>query len=244
MPTSDCRHFFVWDGEKMVDVGGNDFYEVIKEYGEKVRFVDTGKEQYASIKPNMLNKAIGTTDGAYWLTGVMTFDDMADQEQAAGAYFKRSTQPNVTCMIYAIFPENATQKLAITHVVECNEKVDIVSHYVDTGEEDEYYNPIKRPVYAERDVDVFISMYTQAAKDAVVGSVDTTTMYMMIPAKYTISSENRIMKDTFVYDPETHKNVLKRLPYQVESVDTSMMDISANGTPIGILKCLLKEALE
>lgn len=231
----------------MIDIQGNDFYEQIKELGEKVTFTETGVVQYASIKPNMLNKAIGTTDGAYWYTGVMTFDDMDQQEKFSGAYFKRETQPNSTLMLYSVFPENSTPKVAITHCVECNEKVDIVSHYEDTGKINNYGEAIMRPVYAYKDVDVYYTTYTKEARDTLAGSMQETITYIMLPAKYALSSKNRIMKDTFVYDEVTHTNKLEKKPYQVESADTSLMDIMYEGGEqklVGIVKYLLKEAQE
>ncbi len=223
------------------DVGGEDFYNTIRELGEKVTFVGSGLEQYASLAPNMLNKAIGTTDGAYWFTGVMTFDNMNQQEELAGAYFKRETQPNSTLMIYSIFPENSSQKLAITHCVECNEKVDIISHNEPTGELNNYGKPIMGPVYAYRDVYAYVKSYTKDAKDSVAGSMEETITYLALPAKYTLSPKNIIMKDAFVFDEKTKKNVLKKIPYRIESIDTSMMD-SYDGKPNGILTCMIKEA--
>ena len=55
------------------------------------------------------------------------------------------------------------------------------------------------------------------------------------------------MKDTFVYDEVTHTNKLEKKPYQVESADTSLMDIMDEGGEqklVGIVKYLLKEAQE
>lgn len=227
----------------MIDVGANDFYETIKELGEEVTFIETGNVQYASLKPNMLNKAIGTTDGAYWFTGVMTFDDMKQQEMFAGEYFKRKTQPNSTLMLYSIFPENTTSRVAITHCVECNEKIDIVAYYEDSGGKNKYGEPIMKPVYAYKDVEAYITMFTKDARDTKVGSLEETAVYLMIPAKYTISSKNKVLKDTFVYDETTHTNKIERTPYQIESIDTSMMDI-IDGKTVGLLKCLMKEAQE
>lgn len=231
----------------MIDISGNDFYETIKELGEEVMFTETGVVQYASLKPNMLNKAIGTTDGAYWFTGVMTFDNMDQQENFAGAYFKRQTQPNAVCMLYSIFPENSTPKIAITHCVECNEKVDVISHYEDTGEMNEQGEAIMRPVYAYKDVDVYYTTYTKEARDTLAGAMQETIIYIMLPAKYPLSSKNRIMKDTFVYDEVTHTNKLEKKPYQVESTDTSLMDIMNEGGQqklVGVVEYLLKEAQE
>ncbi len=225
----------------MEDIRGEDFYNVIKELGEQVTFTETGNVQYASLKPNMLNKAIGTTDGAYWFTGVMTFDNMAQQEMSAGSYFKRSTQPNVTCMLFSIFPENSTPHVAITHVVECNEKVDIISHYEPTGEYNEYGEAIGQPVYAARDVDVYITAFNKDARDTAPGAMEETITYMTIPAKYMLSNQNIILKEGFVFDEKTKTNKLAKIPHRIESINYSMMDKTPDGKYVGLLICMLKE---
>ncbi len=224
----------------MEDIRGEDFYNVIKDLGEKIIFTDTGNVQYASLKPNMLNKAIGTTDGAYWFTGVMTFDNMEQQERSVGAYFKRSTQPNSTCMLFSVFPENTTQHVAITHVVECNEKVDI-AYYEFSDEFNEYGSPVSNKVYVHKDVDVYITSFNKDARDTAPGAMEETITYMTIPAKYAVSTKNVIMKNRLVFNETTKETELKKIPYRIESIDMSMMDVAEKGEYVGLIKCMLKE---
>lgn len=217
-------------------IDGEDFYTTIVELGEEIIFLtDPQIKQYASITPQ---RSTNTTDGAYWYTGAMTFDGVDQQNKLIGEYFTRQTNAGPKNILTAVMPENTTPKLATVYSVECNEVVDIVSYY-EKGK-DEYGDPVDTPVYLAKDVDCYMTMTLERVDNASAGYFVQTITNLVIPAKYTLSSKSVVMKNTFVFDETEKKNVYKKIPYRVESIDTSMMDV-VDGQVVGVLKCLLTE---
>lgn len=219
-------------------IDGNDFYETILDMGEEIVFLTEPEIiQYASIAPH---RTTNTTDGAYWYTGAMTFDSVEQQNSLIGEYFKRQTNNVPNNILTAVMPENTTPKMATVYSVECNEKIDIISHYEETGELDKFGQSILEPVYLAKDVDVYMTMTLEKLDSTTAGSFIGTITKIIMPAKITLSSENIILKKSFVFDDSTKQNVYKDVKYKVESIDTSMMDI-IDGKPVGILNCMLTE---
>ena len=217
-------------------IDGEDFYATIVELGEEIIFLtDPQIKQYASIKAQ---RNTNTTDGAYWYTGAMTFDGVDQQNKLIGEYFTRQTNSGPKNILTAVMPENTTPKLGTVYSVECNEVVDIISYY-EKGK-DEYGDPIDIPVYLAKDVDCYMTMTLERVDNASAGYFVQTITNLVIPAKYTLSSQSVIMKSAFVFDETEKKNVYKKIPYRVESIDTSMMDV-VDGQVVGVLKCLLTE---
>lgn len=220
-------------------IDGNDFYVTIVEMGEKITFLtEPPIEQYASIAPH---RTTNTTDGAYWYTGAMTFDSVDQQNTLIGEYFTRQTNPKPNNILTAVMPENTTYKMATVYSVECNEVVDIISHYEETGEYDKYGKPIvAEPVYIGKDIPVYMTMTLNQLENEVSGSFITTTMNLTIPAKYKVSNNSIVLKNNFVFDSDTKETVFKKVKYKIESIDTSMMD-EVDGKIVGVLRCLLTE---
>lgn len=236
------------------DIHGEDFRNLIEECGEQIRFLpkavtDTVPEgvedgslvQYASIVPNRANKAVATTEGAYLFTGNITFDNIEQQERFIGRYFIRETQPNVTNMLTSVFPENSSDRLGTVQTIECNEKVDIISCFEDTGEQNEFGDPVQRPVYLHQDVLCFVTAMVKSPGIEEVGALDKTMTYLTLPAEYTVSTTNIIMKPSFAFNEKTLRNEYIKTPYKIDSIDTSMMDF-INGEIVGTVKCLISEA--
>ena len=236
----------------MVDIGAEDFYDIIEELGQKITFENNGQkifaelpegqgiEQYASIVPNRANKAIGTAEGAYLFTGNMTFDSREQQDRLRGCYFKFNEMPINKFFLLSTFFENSTEKVAIVNCVECNEKIDIISYYKDTGEVDEFGEHIYEPVYLAKDVDSYITMFNKEARDVPTGAMISTVGYLMLPAWITVSASNTIMKKSFVFNEKTKQNEFKAIPYKIESIDTGLMD-EKDGELIGAVKVMLTE---
>lgn len=219
-------------------IDGEDFYATIVDMGEKITFLtDPQIIQYASITPH---RTTNTTDGAYWYTGAMTFNDVDQQNNLLGEYFIRQTNPKPKNILTAVMPENTTAKMATVYSVECNETVDIISHYEDSGEFDKYGDPIIKEVYLAKNVSVYMTMVLKPLESETSGAFIATMTNLLIPAKYKLSSNNIILKKSFVFNEETKQNELSPIKYKVESIDTSMMDETENGI-VGILRCLLTE---
>lgn len=219
-------------------IDGSAFHETIVRMGEKVTFLtDPEVIQYASITPH---RTTNTTDGAYWYTGAMTFDGVEQQNSLLGEYFIRQTNSQPKNILTAVMPENTTPKMATVYSVECNETIDIISHYEDTGEVNKYGEKIMAPVFLAEGVDVYMTMVLLENKNTVAGGLVETVTNLIIPARFTISYENTILKKSFVFDNVEKKNKIAEIKYRVQSIDTSMMDI-IDDKPVGILKCLLTE---
>lgn len=218
-------------------VDGMDFYSTIVDMGEEVTFLtDPEIKQYASIA---MHRTTNTTDGSYWYYGAMTFDSVDQQNKLIGEYFTRQTNKGPKNILTAVMPENTTHRMATVYSVECNETVDIVSHY-DLSEPDKYGKQEEVPVYLAKNVDCYMTMTLERVDNGITGSFVQTITKLILPAKFTLSTDNVIMKNSFVFDDEQKKNVYTPIKYRVESIDTSMMDV-VDGSPVGILKCLLTE---
>ncbi len=218
-------------------ISGEDFYDVIVDLGEDITFLtDPEIKQYASIKPH---RTTNTTEGAYWYKGVMTFEDVYQQNRLIGEYFKRQTNSEPKHILTAVMSENTTPKIATVYAVECNDVVDIISHY-EKGDRNEFGVEEQIPVYLAKNVDVYISVVQKPLIEQTTGAFVETLTNMIIPAKYAVSPDNVILKEGIVFDDDLKKNVLKKVPFRIQSVDPSMMDIIA-GQYVGILRCSLRE---
>lgn len=219
-------------------VDGNDFYSTIVDMGEEITFLTEPEiKQYASIKPQ---RNTNTTDGAYWYRGAMTFDGVYQQNSLIGEYFTRQTNAGPKNILASVMPENSTPKVATVYTVECNENVDIISHYEGTGEYDKYGREIMEPVYLAKGVDCYMTDTLERVDSETPGYIVKTITNLTLPAKFTLSSKNIVLKNSFVFDSKENKNVYKQVKYKVESIGTSMMDV-VDGKIVGILKCLLTE---
>lgn len=219
-------------------VDGNDFYATVVDMGEEITFLtDPPITQYASIA---MHRTTNTTDGAYWYYGAMTFDDVEQQNTLIGEYFTRQTNSGPKNILTAVMPENTTPKLGTVYTVECNETIDIISHYEGTGEYNEFGEEIQEPVYLAKDVDCYMTMTLERVNSETAGYFVQTITNLTLPAKFTLSTENIVLKRGFVYDKSLKKNVYQPVKYKVESIDTSLMDV-VDGKIVGVLKCMLTE---
>lgn len=242
-----------------VPVDGEVFVASIRNLGEEVEFLtDPVINQYASIVAYRATGTTNMTDGTYQYRGAMTFDSVEQQDKLIGEYFRRQTNKTPVYFVASILPENTTPHLGSVYCVECNDKVDIISHYVD-GERDEFGEPTKEPVYVAKDVDCYITVTQKQLTEAQAGAIVETVTNLLLPAKYLVSQNNTVLKKVPVFDTELKKNVLKDVAYRVDSIDTSLMDILQKEVTVenedgeeetqivekyvGILRCFLKEAV-
>lgn len=238
----------------MIDIGAEDFVTITKELGKKITFENNGQStfadvpneqgisQYASITPNRANKAIGTAEGEYLYTGMITFDSYEQQTKLRGCYFTFDNVPTNKYFLVSTFFEGFTPNVAMVSCAACNEKISIVSHYKENEEKDEFGRPIGEPtpIYIAQDIPVYMTMFNKEAKDTAGGGLPETVGYISMPARYTISTNNIIEKNGFTFNKATNQNEYKKLKYKVESIDTSLTDVY-NGELFGSVKFLLKE---
>lgn len=202
-------------------ISGEDFYATVVDMGEEVEFLtEPPIYGYASIAPH---RTTNTTDGAYWYRGVMTFENTEQQNELIGEYFKRQTNKTPVHILTSVMPENTTDKIAEVYAVECNDKVDIISHY-EKSEPDKYGATQQIPIYLAQNVDCYITVTQKPLSEQKAGAFIETVTNLLIPAKFMLAIENVVVKKGFVFDDETKTNIYTDIKYQVESVDTSMMD--------------------
>mgnify|MGYP001625077599 CR=1 FL=1 len=219
-------------------VDGMDFYSTIVDMGEEITFLtDPPIKQYASIT---MHRTTNTTDGAYWYYGAMTFDSVEQQNTLVGEYFTRQTNSGPKNILTSVMPENTTPRVGTVYTVECNETVDIISHYEGTGEYNDFGEEIMEPVYLAKGIDCYMTMTLERLNNETAGSFIQTISTITLPAKTTISEQNIVLKNSFIFDEKQKKNVYQQVKYRVESIDTSMMDV-VDGKIVGVLKCLLTE---
>lgn len=219
-------------------VDGIDFYSTIVDMGEEITFLtDPPIKQYASIA---MHRTTNTTDGAYWYYGAMTFDSVEQQNTLIGEYFTRQTNSGPKNILTSVMPENTTPRVGTVYTVECNETVDIISHYEGTGEYNDFGEEIMEPVYLAKGIDCYMTMTLERLNNETAGSFIQTISTITLPAKTTISEQNIVLKNSFIFDETQKKNVYQQVKYRVESIDTSMMDV-VDGKIVGVLKCLLTE---
>lgn len=231
-------------------IDGSDFRDAIIELGEIVTFQTEPKiTQYASIAPH---RTTNTTDGSYWYHGVMTFEDVDQQNELIGEYFKRQTNAVPVYILTSTMSENTTPNMAEVYAVECNDKIDIISHYETSSIPNEFGEYSKEPVYIAKNVACYITVTQKPLSDQIAGTFVSTTTNLTLPAKYMLTQDNIVVKKGFVYDDTLKKNIYTDIKYQIESVDSSMMDalsktIDVDGVEttetkfVGILRCTMTE---
>ena len=225
----------------------DNFYNLLKRAGEIATFesadIDTLPiKQNVSLTPNKSNKAIGTTEGTYLYIGEMTFDSVEQQQELIGKTFSREINPKTRFVLLSVAPSPFTEKFGTIQCMLCNDKIDIVSHYERTGY-NEFNEPIYEPIYIGKDIDVYTSMAVKEAKNITVGEIDRSITFMTIPVKYPVSPKNTILKGAWVFNDDTKQNEYIKIPYKIDSIDTSLMD-EVNGEYFGVLKCYLTEGQE
>lgn len=219
-------------------VDGIDFYSTIVDMGEEITFLtEPPIKQFASIT---MHRTTNTTDGTYWYYGAMTFDSVEQQNTLIGEYFTRQTNNGPKNILTSVMPENTTPRVGTVYTVECNETVDIISHYEGTGEYNDFGEEVLEPVYLAQNVDCYMTMTLERLNNETAGSFIQTISTITLPAKITLSEQNIVLKHSFSFDDTQKKNVYKPVKYRVESIDTSMMDI-VDGKIVGVLKCMLTE---
>lgn len=234
-------------------ISGEDFYSTVVDMGEEVEFLtDPIIKQYASITAYRATGTTNLTDGVYQYRGVMTFDSVQQQNELIGEYFKRQTNKASVHILTGVLPENTTYKIGQIYAVECNDKVDIISHYVD-GAINEFGEREKEPVYIAKDVDCYITVISKNLYDQTPGSYTTAITNLLLPAKTKLTLGNTVIKKGFVYDSNKKENVYMDVKYKVESVDASLMDIleikntNEDGETVtkqkyvGVLRCTITE---
>ena len=222
-----------------------DMYNTLVELGERADFYDKDTNeivatQYLSITPNKSNKAIGTTEGTYLYIGTMTFQSLAQQKDLRGTLFNREADNSERFELLSVSPCPFTEKIGTIQCMMCNDFVDIISHYDTTGY-NQWNEPIVSPIYTGKNIPIYTTMVNKPAQNVTVGALDKSITFMTISAKYPISQKSIIMKRAFIFNEETKQNEYIKIPYKIESIDTSMVD-ELNGELTGVIKCYLSES--
>lgn len=206
-------------------ISGEDFYTTVVDMGEEIEFLTNPTiKQYASITSYRATGTTNLTDGVYQYRGVMTFDSVDQQNELIGEYFTRQTNKRAVHILTGVLPENTTYKIGSVYAIECNEKIDIISHFED-GAEDEFGEVEQIPVYLAKNVDCYITVTNRPLVSGVAGYFVETITNLTLPAKYQLTTDSIVVKKGFVFDDETKETKYTDIRYQVESIDASLMDV-------------------
>ncbi len=220
-----------------------EFYNMIADLGENIIFFKDGEviQQRMSIKTAKNNFS---AEGSYLKSGVMTFDNLKQQDELLGEYFAKESNEEIVNILSIVNNEpNCDGMVGEIYCTECNEQVDLISHYT-TIQDDEFGDEILTPVYIDKNVNAFVKTSIREQLDTNVGSFIENTTIIVLPAKYKLSVDNIVVRKTFVFNNTTKQNEYIDVKYKVESVDTTMVKKTQNGEFKGVVKCLITENKE
>jgi hypothetical protein len=225
----------------MIEQIGNDFYNLMQDadMAEEVVVTSPSGTQYAlklSAVPNTKSSYM-QAEREYMFYGVMTFPDAATAIALRGSYFVRSRFPTRKYMLVSVIPEPTNAKIASVFAMEATELVDI-ARLVETVNTTTGNTEITATV-VQADVSAYVTETLQRQQQTADGNTDKTICTVRFPARYTLSTSNVILRYGFEMNPATGLNVLKKIRYRVDSIDTSMMHIGAGGVVTGTIGCQL-----
>ena len=220
---------------------GNDFYNLMQEpqMAEEVVVTSPSGVLHAlklSAVPNTKSSYM-QAEREYMFYGVMTFPDAATAIALRGCYFTRSRFPTRKYMLVSVIPEPTNAKIANVFVMEATEVIDIAK-LTETVSTTTGNTEITATV-VQADVSAYVTETMQRQQQTPDGNSDKTICIAKFPARYTLSSSNVILRYGFEMNPATGLNVLKKIRYRVDSIDTSMMNIGAGGVITGTIGCQL-----
>lgn len=212
---------------------GNSFYDILQDMGETITvafmqdLVYNEVQLRASIVP-ATKAAYNMVDREYLFMGDMTLDESIPLNILRGCYFTRNIYAGYKYLMLSVIPNPAnTKMLSNIYACQCNEIISVqqlskvydpvISEYV------EGWNNI------HENIDVFFNTVVRSEKSTQDGSFDQAIYTLIVPAKYAVSPNQRVIKKSFV------NGILTDIAYKVESADMSLVDIGINGEIWGVV---------
>lgn len=206
---------------------GNGFYEVMNDLGEDYTITKYDGSEYTgkiAIRANTVNQ--------YKFSGEATFPDIESQTSFLGCYFSVKSDPGKTYLLISSIPEQTSGLLGEVTAVKCNEFVDLA--YL-TETTDENFNTVTVPKIMFESVPAFVDSTLKQLQKNSDGSFEKTSFTMQIPAKYGISPDQVVLRNSYKFNEKTERNELVKTRYRVESIDMSDSFVTENEEILGIM---------
>lgn len=212
---------------------GNNFYELLQDIGEDYTITSLDGEEFTgkiSLAAQRYSRVLEEKE--FLLQGAATFPEREMQQKFRGCYFTRNIDSPNTYILVSVIPEPTDGRIGYVYCVKCNETVTLAN--LET-QMDEKFDEITTPIPFAEDVQVYFDTTLQKQRKSADGNFDVTSYYMQIPAHYTLSEDQVVLRKSFKWDNELKKNVLVNKRYRVESVTLSMAEEGEDGNIYGIL---------
>lgn len=238
-------------------MNNSDLYSVVRTLGEAV----TIEQKIGNValtrraKMGAITATRGTfnlVDRAYLLTGSLALDIATDSFIVEGAYIVRDIDPDNKYLILAKIVEPTFSK----HLMDiyCTKSTDVVSlkrkSVSDDAEDEEPETPWGAEVDGENDgvwwgkeetyADLATNVYAcfniapKTSRITIDGKFDQSLCTMIIPARYGLSKGDRVVKKGFL------GGVLTDITYEVEGIETSLIETNLTGDVYGIAQYALR----
>lgn len=238
-------------------MNNSDLYSVVRTLGEAVTIEQkignvalTRRAKMGAITAT--RRTFNLVDRAYLLTGSLALDIATDSFVVEGAYIVRDIDPDNKYLILAKIVEPTFSK----HLMDiyCTKSTDVVSlkrkSVSDDAEDEEPETPWGAEVDGENDgvwwgkeetyddfatnVYACFNIAPKTSRITIDGKFDQSLCTMIIPARYGLSRGDRVVKKGFV------GGVLTDITYEVEGIETSLIETNPAGDVYGIAQYALR----
>ena len=238
-------------------MNNSDLYSVVRTLGEAVTIEQkignvalTRRAKMGAITAT--RTALNLVDRAYLLRGSLALDIATDPFIVEGAYIVRDIDPDNKYLILAKIVEPTFSK----HLMDiyCTKSTDVVSlkrkSVSDDAEDEEPETPCGAEVDGENDgvwwgkeetydefatnVYACFNIAPKTSRITIDGKFDQSLCTMIIPARYGLSKGDRVVKKGFV------GGVLTDITYEVEGIETSLIETNPAGDVYGIAQYALR----
>lgn len=206
---------------------GSGFYDVMENLGDDYTITKYDGSEYTGKIALVANSS-----NPYKFSGEATFPDVESQTFFLGCYFKKTSDPAKTYLLTSSVPEHTNELLGEVTAVKCNENVDLA--YL-TETTDENFNTVTVPVIMFENVPAFVDSTLKQLQKNSDGSFEKTSFTMQIPAKYGISPDQVVLRNSYKFNEKTERNELVKTRYRVESIDMSDSFVTENEEILGIM---------
>jgi hypothetical protein len=208
-----------------------ELYSVVRSLGEDVSITQTINNVATVINAKMsvvpaARANYNLVDRAFLLSGSLALDIGDNYPAIEGSYITRAIEPNSKYLVYSKAIDAGYS--AYLSDIFCSKCTDIIKikrkakTYDSWGNVLETYNDIATNVYA------CCNTAPRPLKITADGKIDQSLHGMVIPARYGLSKGDRIVKTGFV------NGVLKEMVYEVDSVETSLVEHDSSNNIYGI----------
>lgn len=214
-----------------------ELYSVVRSLGEDISITQTVNNVSTIINAKMsvvpaARATYNLVDRAFLLSGSLALDVGNNYPPIEGSYITRTIEPNSKYLIYSrVIDAGYSDYLSDIFCSKCTDVIKLKRKsktYDSWGNPLEAFNDFATGVYA---------CCNTAPKNLRItsdGKIDQSIHNLVIPARYGLSKGDQIAKNTFV------NGVLTEVLYEVDSVETSLVETTTAGYIYGIAQYILR----